>query len=285
MLLAAGLPTGGARQVGASAGQAGEGLPAKQWGADAAQNELKVIEYGRSYLRYQEHTRNAHGDQTRQVMETKDGPVARLVEKEGRPLTEEEDALERQRLQGLMDSPDAYAKHVKGEQSNKRLAVDLIKLMPEAMIYTYTPGQPQRPGHSDEVVLDYTPDPNWQPPTMPSAALSGLQGRVWIDAKTHFLTRMEGTVFKPVSLGWFLARIYPGGHLTFEQTRVSEQRWIFSKFTEQVDVRVLIKTMKENSDIEGSDFAAIPEMSYKDAIHQLMTMPAAKEASVVTPSR
>ena len=255
------------------------GVAPKEWATDAAMNELKVLNYGRSYLRYREHTVDAKGDHLRDVIESTDGSVARLIMKEGRPLTAEEDKWEHERMQAMLESPAAYAKHVRGDVSGKKMGMELIRLAPEAFLFNYVPGQPQRPDrvmHADdlpEIVLDYKPNPNWTAPSMTADALSGLEGRLWIDAKTHYLTRMEGTVFRPVNFGLFLARIYPGGKLVFEQTRVSETRWIFSKFVEKLDLRVLIKSLRQDMDIEAFGFTPIQEMSYQDAIRALWATP------------
>ena len=253
------------------------GVPAKQWGTDAALNELKVLDYGRNYLRYQMHTRDSKGDLVRDVIESKQGPVARLVMKEGRPLMPEEDADERARLQAMLDSPAAFAKHIRNENSGKKLAIDLIKQLPEAMIFSYTPGQPQRPAHAAdapaEIVVDFKPNPDWHSPTITAQALSGLEGPVWIDPKTHFMTRIEGDIFRGVNFGFgFVAHIYPGGRLEYDQVHVSSERWIYSNFTENAMVRVLFKTIKEDARIEGGDFKPVAEMSYQDAIHLLLAM-------------
>ncbi len=256
--------------------------PAKQWAVDAVANELKVLQYDRPYLRYQVHISDAKGDVVRDVVESKDGTVARTIMKEGRPLTPEEDAWERQRLQAMLDSPAAFAKHIKNDQSGKKLAADLIRLLPDAMIFSYAEGQPQRgdkpAGAPAEVILDFKPNPGWTPPGMASEALTGIEGRAWIDTQTHFLTRLEANVFRGVNLGWgVFAHIYPGGSATFEQVRVADDRWIFSHFVEHATVRALmVKTFKENSDVQGSNFSPVAEMSYQDAIHLLMATPLPK---------
>jgi len=279
MVIAASLIATACATAGQNAPTSPLAVPARQWASDAAQNELTVIDYRNSYLRYRERSIDAKGDRVRDVIESKDGTVARLILKEGRPLTPEEDEGEHERLQAMLDSPAAFAKHVKGDAAGKKTGSDLIKLMPDAMIFSYTPGQPQRstrqaqPDDLPEIVLDYKPNPAWTPPNIESEALVGLEGRVWIDARTHYLTRMEGTVFRPINFGLFLAHVYPGGKLTFEQTRVGEQRWIFSHFTEHVNLRVLFKALKEDSDMQGSDFIAIKPMSYQDAIHTLLATP------------
>ncbi len=262
-------------------GQAPSPVPPKQWAVDATNNEVKVLEYEKSYLRYQIHQVDAKGDQVREVVESKDGTVARRVRLDNRPLTQEEDAAERERLQAMLDSPAAFAKHVKSDQTGKRFAADLLRQMPSAMIFTYTPGQPQRPrtpggadSGSPEIVLDFKPDPAWTPPNMTAEALSGFEGRVWIDAHTRTVTRLEGDIFRGVNFGFgIFGRLDPGGKVTFEQIQVSNQRWIFTHFTQHLNVRVVFKTIHQNSEINGMNFTPVPEMSYQEAIHLLLSLP------------
>ncbi|MDQ2735119.1 MAG: hypothetical protein M3Y55_09060, partial [Pseudomonadota bacterium] len=201
-------------------------VPAQRWAADAAMHELKVVEYEHNYLRYRMHIVDVKGDVVRDVIESNDGPVARLILKDGRPLTPEEDAAEHDRLQAMLDSPGAFARHVKNEQSGKKMAAEMIGALPEAMVYSYAAGQPQREHKSvndpAEVVVDFKPNPAWNPPSLASEALTGLEGRVWIDTRTHYMTRLETSVFRGVNIGWgIFAHIYPGGNAWFEQVRVT----------------------------------------------------------------
>ena len=247
------------------------------WVRGAVANELDALHHRRSYLRYRMHVVDEKGDQTRDVIESKDGTVARLILRDGKPLTDVQDTGEQQRLNDMLASPSAYAKHVKGDESGRKIADALIKLMPEAMVYTYVPGQPQtgkNPGMV-EVVLDYEPNPKFSPPTTTSEALTGLKGRVWIDAKTKYVVRMEGTIFRGINFGWgMLAHIYPGGKLMIEQTDAGDGRWIFTNFTEQLNVRALmVKTLNVKTNVEASDFKSVNEMSYQDAIHVLLSTP------------
>jgi hypothetical protein len=260
--------------------------PASYWAAEAGKNEISIVDYNGVYLRYHAHIVNSHGDQVRDVIESRDGTVARLILKENRPLTPEEDAAEHERLQTMLDSPSAFAKHVKGDVSGKKLAADLVKLMPEAMLFDYAPGQPQRtrpatgpdaprPGTPTEIVIDFHPNPDWKPTTMTAEALTGLQGRLWIDQRTKFVTRLEANVFRGVSLGWgMVAHINPGGTVVLEQVNIADRRWIFSHFTEHVTLRALmVKNITENSQIDSSTFSEIPSMPYQEAIKLLLATP------------
>jgi hypothetical protein len=253
------------------------GVPARSWAADAAANELVALHHKDSYLRYRMRTVNEKGEQVRDVIESKDGTVARLTMKDGKPLAEEQDKLERQRLSDMLASPSAYFKHVRNGESERKMADRLVPLMPDAALYSYTPGQPQSGtnGGALEVVIDYKPNPMFIPPTTEAQALTGLEGRVWIDAKTHYLVRMEGTVSHGVNFGWgMLAHIYPGGKLDLNQTDAGGNRWIFTSFSMQLSVRALmVKTVNVNSHIESSNVQTIPPMSYQDAIHLLLDTP------------
>ena len=244
---------------------------------EAAANELVALHHKGSYLRYRMETVNERGDQVRDVIESKDGTVARLILKDGKPLTAEQDKAERQRLNDMIASPAAYAKHVKNTESEKSMADKLIPLMPDAMINTYTPGQPQsgRNGGAPEIVLDYKPNPKFVPPNTQAQALTGLQGRVWIDAKTHYVVRMEGTIFRPVNFGWgMLAHIYPGGKVVMNQTNVGGNRWIFTDFSMELSVRALmVKKLDIRSSAKTSNYQILGPMSYQDAIHLLLAAP------------
>lgn len=256
-------------------------LSPKAWAEEVANNEIKIIQYEKSYLRYRIHTIDSKGDQVRDVIESKDGTVARLLYKDNRPLTPQEDADEHSRLQAMLDSPAAFARHIKNDASGKKLAVDLIRLMPQAMLFTYASGQPQRPrsptsANAPEIVLDFEPDPNWNPPTMTSEALTGLKGRLWLDPATHVLTRLQGTIFKQVNVGLgVFAHIFPGGQVTFDQVQVLPDRWLFSHFVEHVTVRALMfKTISEDMDLQTSNYGKVNEMNYRGAIHLLLEQPA-----------
>lgn len=256
-------------------------LSAFEWARAAAENEVKIVRYNSPYLRYRIHKVDGKGDQTRDVIQSKDGAVARLIASSDKPLTREQDAAERSRLQAMIDSPHEFARHIKEEVSGKKTAVDLLGMMPQAMIYNFAPGQPQRaeavarPNAMKEIVLDFKPNPAWRAPTLASDALTGLDGRVWIDPETRVVMRMEGRVVQPMNFGWgMLAHIYPGGTVTVEQVALPAHRFMISHFVENVTVRaMMVKTIKVHADIHVSAFTPISELTYQQAIQILLATP------------
>jgi len=258
-------------------------LPAgtpQSWAEDVIRNEIKVIESSDKVpLRYRQRRVGAKGDTTREIVVSREGNVARLVERDGQPITAEEDADERERLNDEIASPDDFYRHHRKDLETRDSVMKVVALMPQAMLYSYAVGQPQLKGSGgNEVVLDFHPNPNFHPPTMFAECLTGLEGRVWIDSRTRTLTRIEARVLRPVNMGFgILAKIYPGGTLSLDQTNVGEDHWVYSHLDEHVTARVLmVKNYPENTVITSWDFRPMPSLlSYQDGIRTLLAMPVA----------
>ena len=252
---------------------------AQSWADDAVKNEIKVIEAADKVpLRYRQRKVGPKGDTTREVLVSRDGNVARLVEKDGQPLTAEEDADERARLNDALASPDEFAKHHRRDTEMRDSVVKVVEMMPQAMLYSFAPGQPQLKGSEGLVVLDFKPNPEFHPPTMLADCLTGLEGRVWIDPRTHYLQRIEARVLRPVNMGFgILAKIFPGGTLALDQVNLGGEHWVYSHLDEHLTARVLmVKNYPENNVITSWDFHPMPSLlSYQDGIRTLLAMPVA----------
>ena len=253
--------------------------PARTWAVDAANNEISVIQHPNTYLRYRYRTVDEKGDQTRDTIETPEGSVARLIERNGRPLTPEEDAAERSRLNAILQNPSAFARHIRREQENKKMGVKLIHEMADAFLWTYAPGQPQLPGHEGSssalVVLDFKPNPKWSAPDMESEPLTGVEGRAWVDPQARTVVRLEATLTHAVNIGWgMVAHIYPGGTAKIDQTNAIGQRWIVRHIVEQLTIRaLLVKTVNQRLQFDTSDYQAVKAMSFQEAIKMLLDTP------------
>ncbi len=240
-------------------------------------NELKVIAPdGLPGIRFRERKVDARGDTTREEIETVEGTVARLVERDGRPLTAAEDTAERQRLQSAIDNPNEFARHHSRDKAQRQDAMQLVRLLPQAMLYSYAPGQPQPAGtESRQIVIDFRPNPEFHPPSTRAEILTGIEGRVWIDAGSRRMTRIEGHILHPVDFGYGLvARIFPGGSVELTQTNAGDGRWAYSSLREHVQVRVLlVKNLTQDSHATTWDFRLLPALPhYQEAIRMLLEM-------------
>ncbi|MEO6923084.1 MAG: hypothetical protein ABI142_04610 [Bryocella sp.] len=220
---------------------------------------------------------SAKGKVVRLQIESRQGDVARLIEKDGRPLTSAENQAEIARLTRILAVPSEFLRHHKHDAAMLHDANTLLGELPKALLYTYTEGQPQRanlPG--PQIVIDFRPNPAYKPPTMLSEVLTGISGRVWIDRKTHNMTRIEGSFHKAVNFGYgVVAHIYPGGTLALEQIDIGNGHWAFSHLDEHLLVRAfMVKMIPEDVTMTATDFHPLPgPIDFQDAVRQLLAVP------------
>jgi hypothetical protein len=250
----------------------------RNWVQSAVDNELPIINIsGAQPLRYRIHKTDTKGDTVRIQIESRQGDVARLVERNGHSLTSAENAAEIARLQDVLASPQNFMRHHKHDTSTRSDVTQLVRLMPQAMLFAYTPGQPQRTGaQSPQVVIDFHSDPAFKPPTMLSQSLTGIEGRMWIDAESRHLIRIEGHFLKQVDFGYgIVARIYPGGTIELDQVNAGNGRWAYSRLVEDLTVRaMMVKTIPQKSEMEASDFHLLPApIDFQEAVRQLLALP------------
>lgn len=250
----------------------------QSWAEAAADNEQRIIaDDGNFPLRYRIRKVDSKNDTTRDVIESRQGAVARLLQRDGRPISAAEDSAERERLNAMLGSPGDFARHHKRDLAARSYSMELIRQMPRAMIFTYAPGQPQRPNFAGpQVVIDFTPDPRYHPPALIDDALTGLQGRIWIDRKSRRVLRIEGRVLHAVDFGWgMLARVYPGGTVEFEQANAGGDRWAYSHLRENITVReMMLKTVRQHAEMDAADFQILPApVDYQEAIRILLATP------------
>ena len=253
--------------------------PPRAWADAAAANQLHILENDTgSPLRYRVHRTDSKGESLREVIESHDGNISRTLERNGHPLTAVEDSAERDRLNDILQSPDAFLKRHRGEGAGRTYVKQLVSQLPAAMLWTYAPNQPQNAHAAGrQIVLDFTPDPHYKPPTLITEGLTGLAGRVWIDAQTHVIARVEGRILHTVDVGWggLLARVNQGGTVELEQTPVSNQRWLYTHLAENLMLReLLVRNVTEITSVDASDWHLLPApVSLQQAIHELLAMP------------
>ncbi len=92
---------------------------------------------------------------------------------------------------------------------------------------------------SEVLVLDFVPNPEFQPRRAIDKLLKNLSGKLWIDEHDLHGIRLEGHVFNNVSYGGFLASVRKGTSIIFEQQKVNGEIWLPSYTELHFDAREL----------------------------------------------
>jgi hypothetical protein len=68
---------------------------------------------------------------------------------------------------------------------------------------------------------------------------SKVHGKLWIDEEEFGWIKVDANVVAPFSMGLFLARVQPGTHIVFEQTRVAEGTWLPKRIEIKAEAKII----------------------------------------------
>lgn len=189
-----------------------------------------------------ERVSDSSGNKTYDVEMIDGSPYQRLVAVNGRPLSPARVDQERRKLEETIarrrsETPRERAERIAAYQRGRQQDHLLMEQLTAAMNFTLL-GQ-RRLGPYRCYVLDATPRRGYRPPNTDSEVLTGMRGRLWIDADSYQWVRVEATVIHPVSIEGFLARVEPGTRFELEKEPVGNGVWLPQHFSMSARTRIL----------------------------------------------
>src|SRR6266853_1798214 len=111
---------------------------------DATQYVREMIKYqmaadaaDHTHWRYRIHREDDKGAQDREVIDTKDGQLARTLLINGQPLTAEQRAADEARMKKLVEDASERAKRDKRAKDDEEKGMQMLKAIPDAFIFKY----------------------------------------------------------------------------------------------------------------------------------------------------
>ncbi len=217
--------------------------------------------------------RKTDGDHetTKEIIETRDGDVARLIEINGKPLTVEQEQAEMNRLDALAEHPEMQARRHRSEQRDAARIDQLVGMLPDSEIYKLEGMVPC--GASQCYRLSFTPNPKFDPPSIEADVVRGFAGEVWIEETQQRLVRLDAHLVRDVNIGFgILGRLDEGGTMQLQQEfESSAQEWQPTGLKMNLSGKALmVKTVNIRINEVASDFAPVsPELGFREAIAML----------------
>jgi hypothetical protein len=216
---------------------------------------------------------------TKEIIETKDGAVARLVAINDRPLSPVDELKEQARLNALLGDPSRQRHRKQSEDADTARALKVLRVLPEAFLFQPAGGDFGPDGQVAR--FTFRPNPNFDPPDLETQVLTAMSGDIWIDVAQQRVTRLEGHLQRDVDFGWgILGRLNKGGWIVIEQSDVGNHQWRVTHFQMSMTGRVLFKSRVFDTVEDQTRFAPLPvDLGYSKAIELLRSSPAAAVAS------
>jgi hypothetical protein len=189
-----------------------------------------------------ERDRGSDGSKTFEDTMILGSPYQRLVAINGKPLTAAQTATEKQKLDDTIaerknESPQDRSDRIAKYEKERRRNHLLMEQMAKAFVFKVV-GKSRLDGH-EVYVLKATPRSGYRPPNMEAEALTGMEGKLWIDRASFQWVRVEARVTHPVSIAGFLAQVEPGTHFELEKEPVAPGIWLPRHFSMRASSKIL----------------------------------------------
>jgi hypothetical protein len=206
---------------------------------------------------------------TKEIIETKDGAVARLVALFDKPLSQDQEQVEQARLETLYNDLSRQRHRQQGEQGDFGIVLKLLRMLPDAFLYEYSGAASGPAGPLQK--FTFRPNPNFTPPDYETKALTALTGEILIDAAQERVTRLEGHLQQDTDYAWgILGKLDKGGWIMIEQADVGGHQWRIARFKMQMNLRILFKDKNVDTTEEMTGYAPVPTgIDYRKAIQML----------------
>jgi hypothetical protein len=236
--------------------------PAHDLVKDVVYNELQER---RSVSLWQYRVEKTVVNQTlvQQQVETRSGPVFRVLARQGRPLDEAGRKKETDRLNSLLRSPGDQARMKQDYEAEEQRVQRLIGAMPDAFLYTYD-------GMAEgNAKLSFRPNPAYNPQTYEARVFHALAGEVWIQPQQKRLVKIDGHIDSQIDFGWgILGRIEKGGTFQIGREAVAPNRWKTNMLNVHVSGHIVFfKTIGKDQREVRSAYQPVPQdCSVADAV-------------------
>jgi hypothetical protein len=192
---------------------------------------------------------------TEEQVETKDGPIYRLLAIDGRQLDSDQRKQDDARMDHLVNNPSGQSKVKRAHNEDEQKLETLMHLMPDAFLYDYD-------GVDGTLVrVKFRPNPSYDPSTYEGRVVHSLAGTILIDPQQKRLVRLSGRLISTVEFAYgLLGHIDNGGTVEIGRVEVGPSQWKTALINVQLSGRlVLFKTISKQDYEIRSDFRAVPD--------------------------
>ena len=226
-----------------------------QFVRDMVQRELEAQDKDHSLWRYHLHKEDYGNSQDRDVIETKQGSLAKTLLINGNPLTPEQRQKDHERMKNLVDDPNEQARRARRSKQDEDKARELLRAIPDAFFFKYdsTEGNLTR--------LTFTPNPHYSPPTRELMVYHAMTGSLSVDRVSLRLVMIEGRLMEDVKFGWgLLGHLDKGGTFKVIQQKVTDNHWDQVFLDVNMTGRAIIfKNLNIKTKQVLSDFRRVPD--------------------------
>ena len=173
-------------------------------------------------------TARSTDNRTFEVVLLDGSPYRRLVARNDKPLSPQEQKFEQDRLERALadrrkEPPEQRARRVAEWRQKQEHQREPVKEFPQAFAFRLA-GEENRGGEA-VWVIDATPKPGYKPKSTTTSFFPKVKVRFWLRKQDCQWVRLEMETMDTISFGGILLRLSKGSHMVMEQVRVGDDVW------------------------------------------------------------
>lgn len=221
----------------------------------AVHAEMQADRADQSIWMYHDHDKVPGKDAIYLSIETRQGTLRRMIDLNGQPLSASAVQAETDRINRYVHDDAAQAKARKNEAHDDAQAAEMLKMLPEAFLWSIVKETP------DSITVSYKPNPNFDPPDMQARVMGEMAGEMIIARDGDRIRTLRGALTQDVLIGYgILAKLYKGGTFDVERRNVGGGHWQIT----QTDVHIgghalLFKSIGQQEDELKTDWKPSPD--------------------------
>jgi hypothetical protein len=231
--------------------------------------EMRGAQNSQHPMRYRLRKSSPRLTSTKNIFETRDGAVARLIAINDSQLSQADEQNEQARLDLLLSDPSRQRHRKQSENEDASRALKILRLLPEAFLFEHS-GNGDGPSGQVEK-FSFKPNPHFYPPDLETQVLTALSGEIWVDVAQERVTHLGGHLMHDVDFGWgILGQLKKGGLIVIDQADVGDHQWRIVHFKMTMSGRVVFMTKVFDTTEDETQFEPVPVgLSYQQAIQKL----------------
>jgi len=238
---------------------------AKQTIEAAVRSELAAADHDHTVWTFRDHDKTAEKDAVYQEVDTPVGSVRRMIELNGHPLNSDSTQRETRRINGFLHDPSFLLKQQKANAHDDEQASELLKMLPEAFIWTL------KSETGDLATLSFRSDPGFRPPNMEARVMSIMAGELVIAKADNRIRTLRGALSDDVKIGYgVLGKLRRGGTFDVERREIAPHIWQITETHVHIDGRALLfKTIGQQEDEVKTEWKPSSAKTLEEAAKQL----------------
>jgi hypothetical protein len=188
-------------------------------------------------------------------VQTRDGQVCRVIKRDGRLLSPEEQQTQKQQIERLIKNPAEQKKKQQQHQEDDSKAAELVEMLPHGFLY-------QHDGEEGPYIrLRFQPNPDFDPPTREAMVFHCMAGTMLVDSQAKRLVELRGKLIRNVDFGWgLLGRLAKGGTFLVKRQEVGDGHWENTLLDVHIHGKALFfKTINAEQHEVDENFQRVPD--------------------------